>query len=131
VIETRIEDASEQKHDLPKDLKAALGKLAPFASESGLREDGALPLSLTDYLELVDWTDRAIAHGKKGVIDDRLPPILERLKARPEGVIEFLSKPQKRRAPTVIGPVQALKECAQAFGRKFLKGRATASLLFG
>ncbi|NKI34632.1 hypothetical protein HFP89_05575 [Wenzhouxiangella sp. XN79A] len=65
------------------------------------------------------------------MIDDRLPPILERLKARPEGVVEFLSRPQRRRAPNVMGPVQALKERSQEFGRKFLKGRATAALLFG
>jgi REP element-mobilizing transposase RayT len=131
VIETRIEDAPEHKDSLPKDLKAALGKLAPFAPESGVREESVLPVTLTDYLELVDWTGRAIAHGKKGAIDDRLPPILERLRARPEGVFEFLTKPQTHRAPNVIGSVQALKDCAQAFGRKFLKGRATAALLFG
>ncbi|NKI34523.1 hypothetical protein HFP89_05025 [Wenzhouxiangella sp. XN79A] len=85
----------------------------------------------SDNLQRSDWTGRAIAHGKKGVIDDRRPPILERLKARPEGVVEFLSKPQKRRAPSVVGPVQALKDCEQPFGREFLKGRVTAALLFG
>ncbi len=131
VVESRLDDAPEQKEELPEDLQSAIGKLARFAPETGLREEGALPVTFSSYLELVDYTGRAIAHGKKGVIDDRLPPILERLKARPEGLIEFLSKPQKRRAPNVIGPVQALKERAQEFGRKFLKGRATAALLFG
>jgi len=131
VIETQLDDAPEQKKDLPEDLQTAVGKLARFAPESGLREDGTLPLTLTDYLELVDYTGRAIARGKKGTINDRLPPILERLNARPEGVLEFLSNPQKRRAPNVIGPVDALKDLAQAFGKKFLKGRSTAALLFG
>src|SRR6056297_2765675 len=131
VIETQLDDAPEQKKDLPEDLQTAVGKLARFAPESGLREDGTLPLTLTDYLELVDYTGRAIARGKKGTINDRLPPILERLNARPEGVLEFLSNPQQRRAPNVIGPVDALKDLAQAFGKKFLKGRSTAALLFG
>jgi len=131
VIETRLDDAPGQKKDLPEDLQTALGKLARFAPETGLREDGTLPLTLTDYLELVEFTGRAIARGKKGTINDRLPPILERLNARPEGVLEFLSNPQKRRAPNVIGPVDALKDLAQAFGKKFLKGRSTAALLFG
>ena len=131
VIETRLEAAPDHKSELPEDLQTALGKLAPFASAAGLKENNALPITLSDYLDLVDWTGRAIAHGKKGVIDDRLPPILIRLKARPEGVLQFLSKPQQRRAPNVIGPVQALKDLAQEFGQKFLKGRSTAALLFG
>jgi hypothetical protein len=131
VIESKLDDSPEQRKQLPKDLQKALGKLAPFSPASGLREEGALPVTLEDYLELVDWTGRAIAHGKKGAIDDRLPPILERLNTRPEGVLEFLSKPQLKRAPSVIGPGQALKEAAQEFGRKFLKGRSTAALLFG
>jgi REP element-mobilizing transposase RayT len=131
VVEARLEDSPEQKKQLPEDLQTALGKLMPFAPASGLREDGTLPVTLEDYLELVDWTGRAIAHGKKGAIDDQLPPILERLNTRPEGVLEFLSKPQKRSAPSVIGPVQALKDLAQEFGKKFLKGQAAAALLYG
>jgi REP element-mobilizing transposase RayT len=131
VVEARLEDSPEQKKQLSEDLQTALGKLMPFAPASGLREDGTLPVTLEDYLELVDWTGRAIAHGKKGTIDDQLPPVLERLNTRPEGVLEFLSKPQKRVAPSVIGPVQALKDLAQEFGKKFLKGRATAALLYG
>ncbi|MBY6205866.1 transposase [Halomonas denitrificans] len=131
VIESRLENAPEQKEALPEDLQAAIGKLARFAPKSGLREDGVLPVTFASYVELVDYTGRAIAHGKKGVIDDRLPPILQRLKARPEGVLEFLTKPQSLRSPSVLGPVQALRELAQEFGRKFLNGHALATQLFG
>ena len=120
----------KHKQTLPDDLQAAIGKLARFAPESGLGEDGALPVTFSSYLELVDYTGRAIAHGKKGVIDDRLPPILERIKARPEGLLEFLSKAQARRSPGVPGPVQALRDLAQEFGRKFLNGHNPAAQLF-
>jgi hypothetical protein len=37
-----------------------------------------IPLNLQDYIELVDWTGRAIWEDKQGYIDNNLPPILER-----------------------------------------------------
>ena len=36
-----------------------------------------LPLRLTDYLELVAWTGRAIHEDKRGRIDQSLEPILD------------------------------------------------------
>jgi REP element-mobilizing transposase RayT len=39
-----------------------------------------IPIAFEAYLELVDWTGRAMRNGKRGVIDNRLPPILKRLK---------------------------------------------------
>ena len=131
VVESRLDKNRQLIKELPEDLKTALGKLSPLAPASGIRAERALPVTLADYLALVDWTGRAIVHGKRGSIDDRLPPILERLNARPEGVLEFLSKPQGHRLPGVIGPVKALEDIAQAFGKKFLKGRSAAALLFG
>jgi hypothetical protein len=38
-----------------------------------------LPLSLGDYLELVDWTGRQIVRGRGGHVPKHLPPILERV----------------------------------------------------
>lgn len=38
-----------------------------------------LPCRLQDYLELVDWSGRPLREGKRGAIDESLPPILERL----------------------------------------------------
>ena len=40
---------------------------------------GLLDLTLDDYLSLLDWVGRQLRPGKRGRIDDRLPPILERL----------------------------------------------------
>ncbi|MBR9910901.1 MAG: transposase [Gammaproteobacteria bacterium] len=38
-----------------------------------------IPFSLSDYLQLVDWTGRAIRNDKTGFIPNGLPPILTRL----------------------------------------------------
>ena len=36
-----------------------------------------LPFNLKDYIELVDWTGRAIRDDKRGYIPQQTPPILE------------------------------------------------------
>ena len=40
---------------------------------------GFLPISLSRYLELLDWTGRQIHRKKSGSIPDHLAPILERI----------------------------------------------------
>ena len=57
------------------------GGPGPQASRSGRRasDKGFLPIHLPAYLELVDWTGRQLARGKRGRIPDRCAPILERL----------------------------------------------------
>ena len=44
-----------------------------------LDNEPAIPFRFCDYLELVDWTGRAIRSDKRGAIDARLPPIMQRL----------------------------------------------------
>ena len=48
---------------------------------AGVREGGpeGLPFQLADYLELVNWTGRAVRGDNRGAIADDLPPILERI----------------------------------------------------
>jgi hypothetical protein len=40
-------------------------------------------MSVTDYLELLDWTARQIVPGKQGSTPSGIPPILERLRLTP------------------------------------------------
>ena len=55
----------------------------PHSSRTGpasrCSDDGFLPMSLLDYLNLLDWTGRQVAPGKCGVISADAPPILQRL----------------------------------------------------
>ena len=57
--------------------------LLPFRSPSTI-DQASIPFRLEDYLELVDWTGRAIRGDKRGAIDAQLPPIAQRLKIDPE-----------------------------------------------
>ncbi|MEO1619022.1 MAG: hypothetical protein AAFV88_24435, partial [Planctomycetota bacterium] len=47
--------------------------------DSRCSDKGFLPLSLGDYLELLDWTARQLHPGKRGRTPANLPPILSRL----------------------------------------------------
>ncbi|MBS0266347.1 MAG: hypothetical protein JSS02_30735, partial [Planctomycetes bacterium] len=52
--------------------------LGPVLNQAGTRcsDKGFLPMSLGDYLQLLDWTGRQLARGKKGRIPATIEPIL-------------------------------------------------------
>ena len=94
--------------------------LAPMVNE---RETGfALPINEKDYLELVDWTGRQLRQGKRGKIDDALPPIVQRLQGasvRPwANEMRHLSRLYCR----AIGNVFALTRYRDQLGQQRLNG---------
>jgi len=115
---------------LPEDLRAAIGRLMPFATQAPDDPAHAIPYDLQDYLELVDWSGRAIIEGKRGKIPDDLPPILARLKIDPDHYVRFINRTQKSRFHGFFGSVESMRSLAGDFGRSFLKGQAAAAALF-
>ncbi|HUV20803.1 MAG TPA: transposase [Gammaproteobacteria bacterium] len=61
------------------DFKLPIKSLLRF--DEGLVDQArsGIPFSYQDYLELVDWTGRFIRNDNRGFIENRLPPILNRL----------------------------------------------------
>ena len=114
---------------IPEDLDAAMGKLMPFRDQDP-QSELTIPTNLQDYLELVDWTGRCIAPGKRGSIPKNLPPILTRLDIHPENYLKFIRREEKSRFHFFIGPVERIREVAETLNRNFLKGQAAASALF-
>ena len=57
----------------------ALPGPSPSSLSSRCSDKGVLPVSLEDYLMLLDWTGRQVAQGKSGKVPDHLAPILIRL----------------------------------------------------
>ena len=53
----------------------------PFRQSSRASNQGFLPLTLDDYLALLDWTGR-VRSDKRGAIPVQLRPIIERLGAQ-------------------------------------------------
>ncbi len=69
---------------------------------------GFLPLTLDQYLSLLDTVGRVIREGKRGFIPADLPPILERLKIEPQGWLDsildlFRRGPRPRPSPVAVG----------------------------
>jgi len=96
--------------------------------ENGLRrfsgnveENDCLPFAFEDYLQVVDWSGRALASGKKGCIPANAPPILTRLGMQDSALLSYLQH-RPNRFLTALGPVDRLRAMAQSVGRKFVKG---------
>jgi len=95
--------------------------LKEFVAEGRLLTE-EIPYLYREYLELVDWSGRAIREDKRGAIDSRLPPILTRLgidgeewqKAmHPKGVHQF---------SRAMGKCDVMREHAKKLAIKWIKG---------
>ena len=57
---------------------------------------GCLPMSLDDYLELLDWTGRQFRTDKRGAIPAACTPILDRLDCSEESWFDLVQNFRKR-----------------------------------
>ena len=95
-----------------------------MASESPPRRAsnlGFLPVSLADYLRLLDWTGRQIRHDKRSAIPADLAPILERLHVAGDVWVEQV-KHFGRWFRRAVGRASTLSEAAAQRGRRWLHG---------
>jgi hypothetical protein len=98
--------------------------LAPLREQA----EHGIPFSLKDYLELVDWSGRAIKNYKRGYIPTTTPPILRRLQMDAAPVLGYLAK-NDLPSPSAIGPLGKLRAFAESVGQKFIKGHALGNSL--
>ena len=100
---------------------------APARRASNL---GFLPMTLNDYLSLLDWTGRQSRPDKRGSIPDHLEPILSRLNIRASSWLETVSNYSRwfRRA---AGRSDHLLARAHAAGRRWFHGVSYCRLAFG
>ncbi len=64
----------------------------PSVSTRCASDKGCLPISLDEYLALLDWTGRQLVRGRHGAIPHHLAPIVERIGLPPSGWLELVSK---------------------------------------
>lgn len=78
----------------PVEIDEREDPLGPDAEPSSQRASrkGFLPLSLVDYIELLDWTGRQLRDEKRGAIPAHLAPVLARLGLEPESWCEVTSR---------------------------------------
>jgi len=86
-------------------------------------------MDLDAYLELLDWTGRRMAAGKKGAIPDHLVPILERLEVESDqwhhSCRHFGSMFYR-----IAGTARRMRKKALAAGHKWVKGIGAAGVAF-
>jgi REP element-mobilizing transposase RayT len=90
----------------------------------------ALPMSLRDYLQLVDWSGRIMREGKRGAIEQFAPPILQRLNIDPN-VWRDAMRLRGNVFGRALGKLDNLRLHAHALGQARIQGLTQAARLFG
>ena len=80
------------------------------------------------YLDLLDWTGRNLASGKRGAIPDHLEPILKRIGIVSSGWCDLIQQ-FGRLFKRAVGSPQALANEAKARGQKYLHGTKTTAFV--
>ncbi len=91
-IQERIQPVFRLKHAIENqmengdflDFKTPLKPLLHFEDGVASQFRNGIFFTFRDYLELLDWTGRIIRNGKRGFIDNKLPPILSKLELDPQ-----------------------------------------------
>ncbi len=104
--------------------------LTPLESPDQDIHMNAFSFTSKDYLELVDWSGRAIRNDRRGAISSTLPPILKRLKLDPEHYLQHVRKGGRGYHIAAMGRVDRLREAAERLGRRFLKGHSQSKRLY-
>ena len=60
-------------------INSPIKPLLRFKHDTEIDSKNALPMTLIDYIELVDWTGRIIREDKRGYIPEKTPSITQRL----------------------------------------------------
>ncbi len=109
---------------------AASSPLLPFAENlTEKTSDLALPFSFADYLELVDWTGRAIRENKRGSIPDNAPPILQRLRIDSTQWLKA-SASLEQHFGCAVGPEEKLLKLCERLKQKWLQGVVACRQLY-
>ena len=95
--------------------------LLPFAGNPRQDMPKGIPLRLTDYLELVDWTGRILREDKKGAIPENIPPILEQLNIDPKQWC-YLSRHFESQFKTLVGTAYNVKAACEQLGQQWVHG---------
>ena len=97
--------------------------------QSGPTHLPVLPYRFQDYLSLVDWTGRAIRDDKRGAIDGRLPPIIQRLNIDSDAW-QLAMQPRGNVFGRAMGRLDHLRLHAKTLGQSWIKGVRAAETLY-
>ena len=87
----------------------------PFVGDLRQEMPKGIPFHYGEYLQLVEWTGRAIVPGKRGSIPDELPPILERLQFDAKQWL-FMTQHFESHFKGLVGVSSLVKSMAKTLG---------------
>lgn len=119
-IEQRIKVVSMEKNKSNNTNKNYIEPLT-LADFIGGRDNDGIPYRLMDYLELVDWSGRAILADKNGYILEREPKLLEKLGLTKEMWLKSVNQ-FSLHSYSHIGTESQLKAICAGTGKKWLAG---------
>jgi REP element-mobilizing transposase RayT len=131
-IEARIKelaaahDSGSRSTDASGSLHVPLLKFRDPVSDY----EPTIPFRFSDYLELVDWTGRTIRSDKRGAIDSRLPPIMQRLNIDATVWREAM-RPSGNVFGRALGQLDHMRLHARSLGQSWIRGLRQADRLFG
>ena len=115
-IKRRCEQAEQAKQPNHKSQQA-IG-LLPFVSNPRVQIPNGLPLRLTDYLALVDWTGRMLRDDKRRSILEDVPLILEQLNIDPKHWC-YLSQHFESEFKSLVGTAYHVKAACEKIGQQW------------
>lgn len=127
-IYDRIRRLRSPKIEEGDDTARKVIPLRPF-SDQGV-DSGSIPHRFKDYLALVDWTGRAIRDDKRGHIDSRLPPIIQRLNIDPDAW-QLSMQRSGNVFGRAMGRLDHLRLHANTLGQSWIRGIGKAERLYG
>jgi len=128
-----LQDTADRSNAIPECLPVnslcapSSGWLCPIQSNSQRR--GILPMTATEYFDLVDQSGRILRFDKRGAIDAGLAPILLRIGANPQAWVDTVSLFASK-FRLAAGLVSSLRSFADHLGRHWLTGVAAARVSF-
>jgi REP element-mobilizing transposase RayT len=122
-------EALKRKPDQsPNDQNNSLS-LKTFVADGCILTD-EIPYSYIEYLELVDWSGRAIREDKRGAIDSQLPSILTRLGIDNEEWVIAMQPKGAHQFSRAMGKCDSLRGYAKNLAIKWIKGVSVSSKLY-
>jgi REP-associated tyrosine transposase len=126
---TALLEHEYDKQTLDQSLKLPVKPLLDLFVKNQAAPSKGIVLSLEDYMELVDWTGRAIIDDKHGHIPGQLSTIISRLQVNPDYWVGTV-KNFNRCFPRVAGHVARLKMICQKLNLAWVHGMGASKCLF-
>lgn len=126
---TALLDQGYDKQTLDQSLNLPVKPLLDLFVKNQAAPSKGIVISLEHYMELVDWTGRAIIDGKRGYIPDQLSPIISRLQVNPNYWVKTVNN-FNRCFPRVAGRIDRLKMICQKLNLAWIHGMGASKCLF-